>query len=77
VRELRAGSPDFEARWREHDVTQATHATKQLRHPKIGTLHLVCDVLLVPDQDQHVVLLSAAPGTETARVLGTLTTADA
>ena len=66
------GSPDFENRWRQHDLTDATHATKRLNHPTFGILDLVCDVLQVPVEDQHVALLSAPPGTETARMITAL-----
>jgi hypothetical protein len=32
-------------------------------HPVVGPIELHCDVLLVPELDQRVVLYTAAPGT--------------
>ncbi|MBC9727839.1 helix-turn-helix transcriptional regulator [Streptomyces sp. TRM68367] len=45
------------------------HRTKTLHHPEAGTLRLNCDVLLVPEDDQEVVLITADPGSSAARTL--------
>jgi hypothetical protein len=48
-----------------------------MNHPLVGEIDLYCDVLLVPDRDQRVVLYTAAPGTPSydalklLRVIGT------
>jgi hypothetical protein len=42
-------------------------------HPRLGPLLLDCDTLLVPDDDQSVVVYSAAPGTPEAGALALLT----
>lgn len=46
-------------------------------HPVVGAIELHCDILLVPELDQRVVLYTAAPGTsahealQLLRVVGT------
>jgi transcriptional regulator with XRE-family HTH domain len=63
VAELRAGSAEFAALWDSHHVRSSRHATKLVHHPVVGELALNCDVLEVPDRDQHLVILTAEPGT--------------
>jgi hypothetical protein len=48
------------------------HRTKTLDHPEVGALRLNCDVLLVPEDDQEVVLLTADLGSTAARALRVL-----
>jgi len=38
VKRLSAASPEFAARWREHDVAPTDTTTKQFLHPDLGTL---------------------------------------
>ncbi|WP_329427221.1 helix-turn-helix transcriptional regulator [Streptosporangium sp. NBC_01495] len=73
VEELRARSEEFDAMWRGQDVNVDTHTSKLMKHEKLGNLLLVCDVLQVPDRDQHVVLLSAPDGSDTAEILRSAT----
>lgn len=69
IGELRAGSHDFVQIWETNPVRAAGHRTKTTDHPDLGTLHLNCDVLTVPDDDQQVVLITATPGSPTAQAL--------
>jgi len=69
VGELRAGSDDFVRIWESNPVRAAGHRTKTTEHPDAGTLHLDCDVLMVPEDDQQLVLITAAPGSPSARAL--------
>jgi hypothetical protein len=46
-----------------HQLRSSRHATKLVHHPIVGDLALNCDVLEVPDRDQHMVILTAEPGT--------------
>lgn len=75
--DLRAGSPDFAARWEAGPAGPPRSLTKRIEHPRLGSLRLDCDTLHVPDDDQTVIVYSAAPGTHEAdalallRVLGT------
>lgn len=67
--ELRAGSEEFREIWETRPVHAPGHRTKTLAHPVAGTLRLNCDVLLVPEDDQEVVLITADPGSLSARTL--------
>ncbi|MFF0087191.1 helix-turn-helix transcriptional regulator [Streptomyces canus] len=67
--ELHAGSEEFRHIWQTRPVHAPGHRTKTLDHPEIGTLRLNCDVLLVPEDDQEVVLITADPGSPAARTL--------
>ncbi|MFI7615339.1 helix-turn-helix transcriptional regulator [Nonomuraea terrae] len=67
--ELRAGSAEFGEIWATNPVRAPGHRTKTMTHPDLGPLHLNCDILTVPDDDQQVVFMTADPGTPTARTL--------
>ncbi len=67
--ELHAGSEEFRQIWETRPVHAPGHRTKTLDHPEAGTLRLDCDVLLVPEDDQEVVLITADPGSPAARTL--------
>ncbi|KOV60529.1 helix-turn-helix transcriptional regulator [Streptomyces sp. MMG1121] len=73
--ELHAGSEEFRKIWRTHPVHAPGHRTKTLDHPELGRLRLNCDVLLVPEDDQEVVLVTADPGSPSARALESLAVA--
>lgn len=64
VRKLRAGSEEFRTLWDEHEVAVRRSDTKRFIHPTVGTIEVDCEVLLTPEQDQRLVVLSARPGTE-------------
>ena len=67
--ELRAGSEEFTQIWRTNPVRAPGHRTKTMTHPEAGRLHLNCDVLTVPDDDQQVVFMTADPGSPSASAL--------
>ncbi|MFE3881710.1 helix-turn-helix transcriptional regulator [Streptomyces lydicus] len=67
--ELHAGSAEFRQIWQARPVHAPGHRTKTLDHPEAGALRLNCDVLLVPEDDQEVVLITADPGSPSARTL--------
>ncbi|MGV9358696.1 helix-turn-helix transcriptional regulator [Streptomyces misionensis] len=67
--ELRAGSEEFRLLWETRPVHAPGHRAKTLAHPTAGELRLNCDVLLVPEDDQEVVLITADPGSSSARAL--------
>ncbi|SEB85808.1 Helix-turn-helix domain-containing protein [Streptomyces misionensis] len=71
--ELRAGSEEFRLLWETRPVHAPGHRAKTLAHPTAGELRLNCDVLLVPEDDQEVVLITADPGSSSARALRELT----
>jgi transcriptional regulator with XRE-family HTH domain len=63
VRELRRESPEFAALWTSPAVSSRRHLLKTVDHPRLGPIDLNCDILVVPERDQHVVLFTAEPGT--------------
>lgn len=67
--ELHDGSEEFRQMWQTRPVHAPGHRTKTLVHPEAGALRLNCDVLLVPEDDQEVVLMTADPGSPTERAL--------
>jgi transcriptional regulator with XRE-family HTH domain len=77
VDELKGGSGLFRRLWDRHQVEVRRGSRKRMRHPVVGELEVFCDVLVVPDRDQKVVLYSATPGTpahealKLLRVIGT------
>lgn len=72
--ELRAGSAPFRELWAADPTRTAGHRTKTVEHPLVGRLHVACDVLLVPEDDQQVVLVTAEPGSPDDRALRSLVT---
>ncbi|MGN9780944.1 helix-turn-helix transcriptional regulator [Nonomuraea sp. ZG12] len=72
--DLRAGSAEFDEIWATNPVRAPGHRTKTMTHPELGRLHINCDILTVPDDDQQVVFMTADPDTPTARALHHLAT---
>lgn len=70
--DLRAGSPEFVELWETGEVGGWRNQTKTVRHPTVGAITLDCDTLHVPDDDQTVIVYSAAPGTPAADALALL-----
>jgi transcriptional regulator with XRE-family HTH domain len=66
--DLRA-SAEFRHIWNLNPVRAPGHRSKTFEHPRVGPLHLDCDVLAVPDDDQQVVFVTAEPGSASARGL--------
>jgi len=77
VAELSGKSPLFRRLWEERTVGVRRGNVKRIDHPVVGPVDLHCDVLIVPETDQKVVLYTAAPGTpahealKLLRVVGT------
>ncbi|ONI92095.1 hypothetical protein ALI22I_05595 [Saccharothrix sp. ALI-22-I] len=63
VGELLRRSPEFAALWPSPEVSDQRHLSKTIDHPQLGPIALTCDILVVPERDQHVVLFTAEPGT--------------
>ena len=63
VRDLLRHSPEFAAMWPSPEVTDQRHLDKTINHPELGPITLTCDILVVPESDQHVILFTAAAGT--------------
>ncbi|PWI04754.1 transcriptional regulator [Streptomyces sp. NWU339] len=72
ITDLRGTSPRFAALWDSHEVSRHTLHTKTVHHPEVGPLDLDCDILTDPGGDLHIVILTAAPGSDTASRLDLL-----
>jgi hypothetical protein len=72
IQELRDGSAEFDRLWERHDVRGASMLTKTFRHPTVGPITVDCDALALTEQDQHLVLYTAAQGSRDAEALALL-----
>ena len=68
VEELRADD-EFSELWQADPIRAPGHRRKTVDHPVYGELDLNCDVLVVPDDDQQVVFITADPGSRSEQVL--------
>ncbi|MEV5572985.1 helix-turn-helix transcriptional regulator [Spirillospora sp. NPDC052269] len=77
IAELTENSELFRRVWAEHEVDIQRTTMKTTVHPVVGPMRLHCDVLVVPEKDQKVILYTATPGTDSheamklLRVIGT------
>jgi transcriptional regulator with XRE-family HTH domain len=69
VEEFAARSPEFAARWGDHDVRPVLTLRKNLRHPALGELELICHTLPLPGTDLLLVVHTAEPGSPSAAAL--------
>ncbi|MEV1006258.1 helix-turn-helix transcriptional regulator [Streptomyces sp. NPDC049881] len=72
LRRLLDASEEFTRLWAEHEVAVRRHSRMRVLHPAIGPIDLDCQVLLAPEGDQRIVLLTPPPGTDTADRLALL-----
>jgi transcriptional regulator with XRE-family HTH domain len=64
IGELSMKSTEFAGLWSRHPVLNCTAGTKYFQHPVVGSLDLEFEVVHVPDDSAHRILLySAQPGT--------------
>lgn len=69
VDELLAGSDEFARLWASGDVDIPRTLRKTFQHPLVGPVTVNCDVLDVPERDQHVVIYTADPGSSSEQAL--------
>lgn len=69
IADLRTGSTRFDTLWRAGRSGRLRAGSTTIRHAELGQLTLDCDVLLVPESDQTVLVYSAAPRTPSASAL--------
>ncbi|PAU44759.1 transcriptional regulator [Streptomyces albireticuli] len=72
VERLRAASEEFAGLWDRHEVAVRRHSRMRVLHPVIGPVDLDCQVLLAPEGDHRLVLLTPPPGSDTADRLALL-----
>jgi len=63
---------EFRELWAEGRVASRRTSSKRFDHPEIGSITLDCDVLLLPEADQRMVVYSAAAGTQAGEALALL-----
>ncbi|WP_226533064.1 helix-turn-helix transcriptional regulator [Microbacterium paraoxydans] len=77
VTALSARSPEFVELWEAHVVGRRFEQHKVMVHPELGEIEVDCQALFSEDESQALIVLTAAPGSESAskleflRVLGT------
>jgi transcriptional regulator with XRE-family HTH domain len=77
VADLRAGSAEFAEIWSFHDVSRQQSMCQTIFHPEVGRIDVICEVLVVPERDQRVILYTAEPGSasdQALRLLGVIGT---
>ncbi|MGN6325668.1 helix-turn-helix transcriptional regulator [Pseudolysinimonas sp.] len=72
VAALQRESPEFSAIWAEHEVAEKALRTKRFRHPEVGDFVLDCETLLDTETQQRLLVLTAAPGSDSAEKLALL-----
>ncbi|MFI7403899.1 helix-turn-helix transcriptional regulator [Streptomyces sp. NPDC049541] len=69
ITELRSKSEQFAELWDAGVVGRLAASRKTVEHPQVGVLTLDCDLLRVEENDLHILVYSAEPGTEAAEKL--------
>lgn len=57
-------SEEFRTLWERHEVGLRPRDGKRFVHPLVGPLELTCQTLVDPDQSHHLLVYTAAPGSE-------------
>ena len=68
-------SAEFRELWARHEVCLRPGALKRFEHPELGRLELACQTLTDPEQGHHLLVYTAAPGSEShekLRLLGVI-----
>ncbi|WP_341770870.1 hypothetical protein [Actinocrispum wychmicini] len=70
IGELCMKSTEFAALWSRHPVLNCTFGVKYFHHPVVGQLELSFEVVQLPDDSAHRILIySAEPGTPSEAAL--------
>jgi hypothetical protein len=69
VEDLLAGSPEFAEIWVRHEVGRQQTLCQTIFHPQVGRIDVICEVLVVPERDQRVVLYTAEPGSASEQAI--------
>jgi transcriptional regulator with XRE-family HTH domain len=62
VDDLLRTSPEFGELWADREVRVRRTICKHFDHPRVGPIEIDCQVLLIPDRDQRLVLYATEPG---------------
>ncbi|MEU5032456.1 helix-turn-helix transcriptional regulator [Streptomyces milbemycinicus] len=70
IGELTVGSAEFARLWAAHTVGDCGTAARTYRHPMVGTMTLMCELLALPeDEGQRVAVMNAQPGSPSEEAL--------
>jgi hypothetical protein len=69
IADLLTGSPEFADIWSQHEVARQQTLCQTILHPEVGRIDVICEILLVPDRNQRVVLYTADPGSPSDQAL--------
>lgn len=69
IRELLAASSDFARLWNAHGLQIDHHGHQEFQHPQVGNLPLDFDIMVLPDEDQRLIILTAQPGSPAAQAM--------
>jgi transcriptional regulator with XRE-family HTH domain len=72
IDDLQRHSPTFARLWDEGRVELRRSSVKTFDHPDVGRLTLDCDVTILPDTDQRLIIYSAEPDSPDWSALGLL-----
>ncbi|RWZ55099.1 XRE family transcriptional regulator [Labedella populi] len=72
VRELLRRSPEFSRIWDTQEVRRRFEDHKVLIHPEVGAIEVDCQALHTEDESQVLLVLTAAPRSESEEKLGLL-----
>ncbi|ARQ70590.1 helix-turn-helix transcriptional regulator [Streptomyces marincola] len=74
IGELSVKSQEFASLWSTHPISGCSHFVRHFRHPVVGSLSLVNEVVQLPDDDgQRLALFAAEPGSPSEAALRLLT----
>jgi hypothetical protein len=69
IADLKAGSAEFAELWSRHEVSRQQSMCQTIHHPVVGRIDVICEMLVVPERDQRVVLYTAEPGSPSEQAL--------
>ncbi|MFE3543992.1 helix-turn-helix transcriptional regulator [Nocardia sp. NPDC059177] len=72
IAELRGSSAEFEELWNEHEVAVRVTDVKRFRHPEVGLIDTVCEVLVTRNAAQRLLVYLPRPGTDAAEKMALL-----
>ncbi len=72
VDELSHSSPIFKAMWQENDVSDSAHATKDLRHPVLGTISFEASTFGVDGRQDLTMMVFLPASTDVAQRIAAL-----
>jgi transcriptional regulator with XRE-family HTH domain len=69
VSDLIDGSTEFAEIWARHEVGRQQSLCQTIFHPEVGRIDVICELLVIPERDQRVVLYTAEPGSPSDEAL--------